>query len=216
MITSSKPQRYLHCVKSIPSRQRQPKHQLKQSLLGPFQESSEQTADFDSSQTNVYPRQTAWLVTEYEEAVRRQFGYLFVVLLRHPLQIVADVCYLEKKDVTKGSKRATFTRNCSSNLKQQTLMGPPLISKMQRIQNNMDNLLYTCSTYFGDDKKARQYMQLQNKFFTDKHQLNSSPEATILTQPQGRKQLTYVLASNLPTVPAPIQEPPVIYRFSQA
>ena len=39
-IASSEPERYLHCAKSVPSRQRQPKHQLKQSLLGPFQESS--------------------------------------------------------------------------------------------------------------------------------------------------------------------------------
>ena len=30
---------YLHCAKSVPSRQRQPKHQLEQSLLGPFEES---------------------------------------------------------------------------------------------------------------------------------------------------------------------------------
>ena len=39
-IASPESERYLHCAKSVPSRQRKLKHQLKQSLLGPFQESS--------------------------------------------------------------------------------------------------------------------------------------------------------------------------------
>ena len=39
-IASPKSERYLHCAKFVSSRQRQPKHQLKQSLLGVVQESS--------------------------------------------------------------------------------------------------------------------------------------------------------------------------------
>ena len=59
-------------------------------------------------------------------------------------------------------------------------MVPPPISKMQRIQNNMDNLLYR--TNLVEDQKAKQYMQLQNKFLSYKHQLKSlTPEATLNT-----------------------------------
>ena len=86
-------------------------------------------------------------------------------------------------------------------------MVPPPISEMQRIQNNMDNLLYR--TNLGEGQKAKQYMQLQNKFLNYKHQLKSLiPEATISTQPKESNQMsTTVLTSGLPTVPNPIQEP---------
>ena len=54
---------------------------------------------------------------------------------------------------------------------------------MQRIQNNMDNLLYR--TNLGEDQKAKQYMQLQNKFLNYKNRLKSLiPDATLPTQPQ--------------------------------
>ena len=52
-ITSSKLECHLHCAKPIPSGQRQPKHQLKQLLRGPFYESPGQSANFDASKTNV-------------------------------------------------------------------------------------------------------------------------------------------------------------------
>ena len=38
-------------------------------------------------------------------------------------------------------------------------------SEMQRIQNNMDNILYR--TNLGEDQKAKQYVQLQNKFLSN-------------------------------------------------
>ena len=89
-------------------------------------------------------------------------------------------------------------------------MVPPPISEMQRIQNNMDNILYR--TNLGEDQKAKQYMQLQNKFLNYKHQLKSLiPEATIRTQPQEANQIsTNVLTGKVPTVPNPIQGPPEI------
>ena len=94
-------------------------------------------------------------------------------------------------------------------LKQQTLMVPPPISEMQRIQNNMDNLLYR--TNLEEDQKAKQYMQLQNKFLNYKHQVKSLiPEGTISTQPQ-ESNSTNVLTGGLPTaVPKPYQEQPEI------
>ena len=97
-------------------------------------------------------------------------------------------------------------------LKQQTLMVPQPISEMQRIQNNMDNLLYR--TNLGDDQKVKQYMQLQNKSLNYKHQLKSLiPELTVTipTQPQEPNQIsTNVLTGDLPTAPNPVQEPPEI------
>ena len=91
-------------------------------------------------------------------------------------------------------------------------MAPPIIPEMQRLQNNMDNILYRAG--LGDYDKVRQYMQLQNRFLTNKHQLNSIHEAaTMLTQPQEQEQIsTNALAGNcnLPTVPIPVQEPTVI------
>ena len=54
-------------------------------------------------------------------------------------------------------------------------MAPPVILEMQRLQNNMDNLLYRAD--LGDYDKARQYMQLQNRSLMYKHQLNSLPDA---------------------------------------
>ena len=68
-------------------------------------------------------------------------------------------------------------------------------------------------TNLGEDQKAKQYMQLQNKFLNYKHQLKSLiPEATISTQPQESNQMsTTVLTGDLPTaVPNPDQEPPEI------
>ena len=86
-------------------------------------------------------------------------------------------------------------------------MVPPPISEMQRIQNNMDNLLYR--TNLGEDQKAKQYMQLQNKFLNYKHQPKSLiPEATIPTQPQEPNQIsTNVLTGDVPTAPNPVQKP---------
>ena len=87
-------------------------------------------------------------------------------------------------------------------------MVPPQISEMQRIQNNMDNLLYR--TNLGEDQKAKQYMQLQNKFLNYKHQLKSLiPEATIPIQPQ-EPNSTNVLTGDLPTAINSVQEPPEI------
>ena len=89
-------------------------------------------------------------------------------------------------------------------------MVPPPISEMQRIQNNMDNLLYR--TNLGEDQKAKQYMQLQNKFLNYKHQLKSLlPEATIPTQTQESNQIsTNALTGDVATAPNPVQEPPEI------
>ena len=158
----------------------------------------------------MYPSETAWFIKEYEEAVRRPYGYLFVDLR----PTTPERCRL-RTNVLPGEER--FDKGFGENrisqellqyLKQQTLMVPPPISEMQRIQNNMDDLLYR--TNLGEDQKAKQYMQLQNKVLNYKHQLKSLiPEATIPTQPQ-EPNSTNVLTGDLPTAINPVQEPPEI------
>ncbi|KAJ7350964.1 hypothetical protein OS493_037582 [Desmophyllum pertusum] len=71
---------------------------------------------------------------------------------------------------------------------------------MQRLQNNMDNVL--SRTDLGEHDNARQYMQLQNKFLTYKRQLDSIPEAT--KQVQEQKQIS---ATPLVNKTTPMQVP---------
>ena len=89
----------------------------------------------------------------------------------------------------KGFDDSRISQELLQYLKQQTLMVPPPISEMQRIQNNMDNLLYRTNP--GEDQKAKQHMQLQNEFLNYKHELKSLiPEATLPTQPQEPNQIS--------------------------
>ena len=161
----------------------------------------------------MYPSETAWFIKEYEEAVRRPYGYLFVDLR----PTTPDRCRLrtnvlpDEERFDKGFDDNRISQELLKYLKQQTLIVPPPISEMQRIQNNMDNLLYR--TNIGEDQKAKQYMQLQNKFLNYKHQLKSLiPEATIPSHPTPRvKQMsTNVLTGEVPTAPSPVEEPPGI------
>ena len=160
----------------------------------------------------MYPSETAWFIKEYEEAVRRPYGYLFVDLrptTPERCRLRTNVLPGEER-FDKGFDENRISQELLQYLKQQTLMVPPPISEMQRIQNNMDNLLYR--TNLGEDQKAKQYMQLQNKFLNYKHQLKSLiPEATIPTQPQEPNQIsTNVLTGDVPTAPNPVQKPPEI------
>ena len=117
----------------------------------------------------MYPSETAWFIKEYEEAVRRPYGYLFVDLR----PTTPDRCRLRtnvlpgEERFDKGFEEHRISQELLRYLKQQTLMVPPPISEMQRIQNNMDNLLYRAN--LGEDQRAKQYMQLQNKFLNYKH-----------------------------------------------
>ena len=160
----------------------------------------------------MYPSETAWFIKEYEEAVRRPYGYLFVDLR----PTTPDRCRLRtnvlpgEERFDKGFEEHRISQELLRYLKQQTLMVPPPISEMQRIQNNMDNLLYRAN--LGEDQRAKQYMQLQNKFLNYKHQLKSLiPEATISTQPQESRQMsTNLLTGDVATAPNIVQEPPEI------
>ena len=157
----------------------------------------------------MYPSETAWFIKAYEEAVRIPYGYLLVDLrptTPDGCRLRTNVLHGEER-FDKGFEENRISQELLRYLKQQTLMVPLPISEMQRIQNNMDNLLYR--TNLGEDQKAKQYMQLQNKILNYKHQLKSLiPEATIPTQRQESNQIsTNVLTGDVPTAPNPVQEP---------
>ena len=104
----------------------------------------------------MYPSETAWFIKEYEEAVRRPYGYLFVDLrptTPERCRLRTNVLPGEER-FDKGFDENRISQELLKYLKQQTLMVPPPISEMQRIQNNMDNLLYR--TNLGEDQKAKQ------------------------------------------------------------
>ncbi|KAL9958150.1 hypothetical protein ACROYT_G035124 [Oculina patagonica] len=138
---------------------------------------------------------------KYEVAVRGPFGYLFIDLK----PTTQDSCRL-RTNVLPGEERfdngeveGSISKELLQYLKQQNLMAAPVIPEMQRLRNNMDGL--QSRNDLREDENARQYMQLQNRFLTYKHQLNSIPEATKWAEPQEKKQIS--TTENLPTVPTP-------------
>ena len=110
----------------------------------------------------MYPSKPAWFIKEYEEAVRRPYGYLVSCRSQaNDSRLRTNVLPGEER-FDKGFDENKISQELLQYVKQQTLMVPPPISEMQRIQNNLDNLLYC--TNLGEDQKAKHYMQWQNKF----------------------------------------------------
>ena len=56
-------------------------------------------------------------------------------------------------------------------LKQQNLSTTPLLPAMQQLQDGMDSI---SRTDLGEDEKAKQFLQLQNRYLTFKQQLNTN------------------------------------------
>ena len=57
-------------------------------------------------------------------------------------------------------------------LKQENLSTTPLLLAMQQLQDGIDSIL--SRTYLGEDEKAKQFLQLQNRYLTFKQQLNTN------------------------------------------
>ena len=150
----------------------------------------------------MYPGQTHSFIQRYEEAVQRRFGYLLVAL-RTTTQ---DSCRL-RTNVLPGEERfdqgkiqQNIAQELLQYLKQQNLATPPVLPAMQQLRNNKDGHL--ARTDLGEYEKARQYVQLQNKYLTFQHQLNSRNQ-----EPNAEKEiLTNSLKRNLPRS---IQEPEI-------
>ena len=133
----------------------------------------------------MYPGQTDFFLNQYEEAVKRPFGYLLIDLKT----TTQDNCRLRTNVLPseEGFNQAGFQENIPQELlkylKQQTLSPVPLLPAMQEIQGNMDDVL--SRNDLRDDEKAKRYFQLQNRYLAFKEQLNTRtrPEEIISTVP---------------------------------
>ena len=118
----------------------------------------------------VNPRQTDFLLNQYEKALKRPFGYLLI----HLKTTTQDNCPLRTNVVgEEGFNQAGFQENISQELlkylKQQNLSPVMLLPAMQEIQGNIDDVLYRND--LRDDLKAKRYFQLQNRYLAFKEQL---------------------------------------------
>ena len=143
----------------------------------------------------MYPGQTHSFIQRYEEAVQRPFGYPLVDLkttTQDNCRLGTNVLSGEER-FDRGGMQQNISQELLQYLKQQNIATPPVLPAIQQLRDNMDSLL--ARTDLGDYEKARQYVQLQNKYLTFQHQLNSRNQ-----EPKAEKEiLTNSLRSNLPT-----------------
>ena len=141
----------------------------------------------------MYPGQTDFFLNQYEEAVKRPFGYLLIDLktsTQANCQLRTNVLPSEQ-----GFNQAGFQENIPQELlkylKQQNLSPVPLLPAMQEIQGHMDDLL--SGNDLRDDEKAKRYFQLQNRYLAFKEQLNTRtrPEEIISTVPDFTKDTRF-------------------------
>ena len=126
----------------------------------------------------MYPGQTHSFIQRYEEAVQSPFGYLLVDLKT----TTQDNCRLRTK-VLPGEERfdqcgtqQNISQELLQYLKQQNLATPPVLPAVQQLRDNMDGLL--ARSDLGGYEKARQYVQLQNKYLTFQRKLNFQKSRT--------------------------------------
>ena len=133
----------------------------------------------------MYPGQTDFFLNQFEEAVKRRFGYLLIDLkttTQGNCQLRTNVLPSEE-----GFKQAGLQESIPQErlkyLKQQNLSPVPLLPAMQEIQGNMEDLL--SRNDLRDDEKARRYFQLQKRYLAFKEQLNTRtrPEEIFSTVP---------------------------------
>ena len=112
----------------------------------------------------IYPAQTDFFSNQYEEAVKRPFGYLLIDLkttTQHNCRLRTNVLPSEE-----GFNQAGFQENIPQELlnylKQLNLSHVSLLPAMQEVQGNMDDLLSRNDR--RDDEKAKRYFQLQNRY----------------------------------------------------
>ena len=112
----------------------------------------------------MYPGQTYFFLNQYEEAVKRPFGYLLIDLKT----TTQDNCPLRKnllpceESFTQAGYQENIPWELLKYLKQQNLSPVPLLPAMQEIQGNMDDVL--SGNNLRDDEKDKRYFQLQNRY----------------------------------------------------
>ena len=114
----------------------------------------------------MYPGKTDFFLNQYEEAVKRPFGYLLIDL--KTTSGTQDNCRLRTNVLPseESFNQAGFQENISHELpkylKQQTLSPVPLLPAMKEIQGNMDDVL--SRNDLRDDEEGKRYFQLQNRY----------------------------------------------------
>ena len=103
----------------------------------------------------MYPGQTYFFLNQYEEAVKRPFGYLLIDLKT----TTQDNCPLRKnllpceESFTQAGYQENIPWELLKYLKQQNLSPVPLLPAMQEIQGNMDDVL--SGNDLRDDEKDK-------------------------------------------------------------
>ena len=108
----------------------------------------------------MYPGRTGFLLRQYEEVVRRPYGYRLIDLKT----TTQDDCRL-RTNVLPGEERfnqveveGNIPQELLRYLKQQNLSTDPHLPAMQRLQSGMDSTLSRSD--LGEDEKAKQFLQL--------------------------------------------------------
>ena len=166
----------------------------------------------------MYPGQTDFFLNQYEEAVKRPFGYLLIDLKT----TTQDNCRL-RTNVLPGEERFdnvavpdNISQELLQYLKQQNVMTPPVVPVMKKLQDSMDGLLSRSD--LGDDERAKHYMQLQNKYLTFKQQLNSRLKESNLPYSEEQRQISSNLMPDQEpvTVQAAAVQTPVVIQATAA
>ena len=145
----------------------------------------------------MYPGRTDFFLKQYEEAVRRPYGYLLIDLKT----TTQDDCRLRtnvlpgEEGFNQAAMEETIPHELLRYLKQQNLSSDPLLPTMQRLQSGMDVTLSRRD--LGEDEKAKQFLQLQNRYLTFKQQLNTHTPLPARNKPQ--EMNTSQPEVNLPT-----------------
>ena len=123
----------------------------------------------------MHPGQTDFFLNQYEEDVKRPFGYLLIDLkttTQDNCRLLTNVLLSEEGFNQAG---AGFQENIPQDLlkylNQQKLSPAPLLPAMQEIQGNTDDML--SRNDLRDDEKDKRYFQSQNRYVAFKEQLNS-------------------------------------------
>ena len=111
----------------------------------------------------MYPGQTDFFLNQYEEAVKRPFGYLLIDLKT----TTQDNCRLRTNVLPseEGFNQAGFQENIPQELleylQHQNLSPVPLPPAVQEIESNMDDVLSRNDLRNND--KAKRYFQFQSR-----------------------------------------------------
>ena len=133
----------------------------------------------------MYPGQTDFFLNQYEEAVKRPFGYLLINLkttTQDNSRLRTNILPSEE-----GLNQTRFQENIPQELlkylKQQNIATPPVLPAMEEIKGSMYGML--SRNVLREDEKAKRYFQLQNRYLAFKEQLNSRtrPEEIISAVP---------------------------------